>query len=501
VSDVSDPLKRTYHFIGIGGIGVSAVARVLLQRGARVQGSDVRESQLTLAMRALGARVTIGHSAQNLDGAEVVVYSTAVPAENIELVEARRRGLPLLHRSEALALSLEGLETVGVTGTHGKGTVSAMIAHGLVVAGLDPTFVIGGLLNQYGVNARAGRLTPSAHGAPPYGVAEVDESDGSHLNLRPQVVVINNLEVDHLNYYADFDHILRTMADFLNQNDRLKVAALNWGDEGVRRLSDLLSPEVLAKTTRYGAHLHDPAATPHLSAARFTARAVEDLGARVRFDAYDGEERLGAVTLKTPGAYNAENAMGALSALRALGVSVAHITEALCTYEGLENRFTVLESQGVTIVKDYLSHPTGMRKVLESARRFGGRRVWCVFKPYRFTLMRYHAEDYAEAFRGADEVVITTMYAANEPSISGVNTPWFVERLRAAGNRTTHLPNQDHITPFLQRAVSPGDMVFFFGGDDFFQMADTWSEARARGDARALSDDELALATRAEGAL
>ncbi len=496
--DLPQPHQQTYHFIGIGGIGVSAVARVLLQRGALVQGSDVRESQLTEALRALGARVTIGHHPHNLDGADAVVYSTAVPAENLELVEARRRGLPLLHRSEGLALCLEGLETVGVTGTHGKGTVSAMIAHGLVVAGLDHTFIIGGLLNQYGVNARVGRLAPTPDGAPPYGVAEVDESDGSHLNLRPHCVVVNNLEVDHLNYYEDLDHIIRTMAAFINQNDRLKTVALNWGDEGARRLSALLTPHALSKLVRYGAHL--PGA-PLPDAPRFSARAVEDLGARVRFDAYDGEERLGAVTLQTPGAYNAENAMGALAALRALGVSAHHALSALSTYEGLENRFTVLESEGVTLVKDYLSHPTGMRKVLESARRFGGRRVWCVFKPYRFTLMRYHAEDYAEAFRGADEVVITTMYAANEPSISGVDTPWFVERLRAAGNKTTHLPDQDHITPFLQRAVHPGDMVFFFGGDDFFRMADAWAAARARGDAPALSDDALAAATRAEGAL
>jgi len=489
----------TYHFIGVGGIGVSAVARVLLQRGARVQGSDVRESQLTEAIRALGAHVTIGHAPENLDGADAVVYSTAVPATNVELVEARRRGLPLLHRSEGLALCLEGLEAVGVTGTHGKGTVSAMVAHGLVVAGLDPTFIIGGLLNQYGVNARVGRLAPTPDGAPPYGVAEVDESDGSHLNLRPQHVVVNNLEVDHLNYYDDLDHILSTMAAFIHQNDRLKTLALNWGDEGARRLAALLRPEALAKVVRYGAPPPHAPHAPH--ALHFSARAVEDLGARVRFDAYEGDERLGAVTLRIPGAYNAENAAGALAALRALGVPPAVALGALSTYEGLENRFTVVESQGVTLVKDYLSHPTGMRKVLESARRFGGRRVWCVFKPYRFTLMRYHAEDYAEAFRGADEVVITTMYAANEPSIDGVNTPWFVERLRAAGNRTTHLPDQDHITPFLEREARAGDLVFFFGGDDFFRMADAWAAARARGDAPALSDEALAAATRAEGAL
>jgi len=465
---------KVYHFIGIGGIGVSAVARVLLQQGHSVQGSDVRESQLTEAMRGLGARVTIGHDPELINGADLVVYSTAVPKTNVELVEAKRRGVPCIHRSEALAHALEGLESVGVTGTHGKGTVSAMIAHGLICADLDPTFIIGGLLNQYKVNARVGRM-PQAGDSPLtrcLGVAEVDESDGSHLNLNPHYVVVNNIEVDHLNYYDDLDDIVGTMARFINQNPNLKGVAVNCSDAGARSLIERLEPSARALVIRYGSDREA------LNELELSARALKDEGLRVRFDAYAGEERLGEVCLKTPGSYNAENAMAALSILRALGLSFEQIKSALESYEGLENRFTIREAGGVTIVKDYLSHPTGMRKVLDSAQRFGGNKIWCVFKPYRFTLMRYHANDYAEAFRGADEVLITTMYAANEPAIEGVDTPWFVEQLREAGNVTQLIPDQGDLVPHLQAHVSSGDLVFFFGGDDFFRMADAWADQR-----------------------
>jgi UDP-N-acetylmuramate--alanine ligase len=252
--------------------------------------------------------------------------------------------------------------------------------------------------------------------------------------------------------------------------------ALNASDTGVRRLIEQLDERVLPLITRYGSSHSEHSS--EVQALDVSARHVVDEGLQVRFEAYVGEERLGELTLQTPGSYNAENAMGALAVLRALGLNFEHIKEALESYEGLENRFTIRRSKGLTIVKDYLSHPTGMRKVLESAQRFGGRKIWCVFKPYRFTLMRYHAHDYAEAFQGADDVLITTMYAANEPAIKGVDTPWFVKQLREAGNRTHFVPQQDELVPYLSERVGEGDLVFFFGGDDFFQMADAWADAR-----------------------
>lgn len=448
---------QVVHFIGIGGVGVSAVARVLHQQGVRVQGSDVRESQLTEGLRALGIDITIGHAPSNIDGADVVVHSTAVPHDNLERVTARERGVPEAHRSDMLGLCLQDRESVGVTGTHGKGTVSAMITHCLIEAERDPTFIIGGILNNYQLNARAGSGT--------HAIAEVDESDRSHLNLRPQHVVVNNLEVDHLNFYQGLDDIVATMADFINQNPNLKTLALNWDDAGVRALAERLERPFL----RYGT-------TEGLD---FYAGSIEDRGDRVSFVAHRRGEVLGPITLPIPGNYNADNAMGAICiAVEALGLPFEIVQRALNTYQGLENRFTVRRAGGLTLVKDYLSHPTGMRRVLDSARKMPHRRIWCVFKPYRFTLMRYHGEEYAQAFTGCDEVVITTMYAANERPIDGIDTPWFVNVLRAAGNTVHFVPENPDVVPFLDERVEDGDMIIFFGGDDFFRMADAWADAR-----------------------
>ncbi|MEE2788877.1 MAG: UDP-N-acetylmuramate--L-alanine ligase [Myxococcota bacterium] len=447
-----------YHFIGIGGIGVSAVARVLHQQGAYVQGSDVRESQLTQALRALGIAVTIGHSAENIHGADVVVHSTAVPFDNLERVAAREAGIPEAHRSDMLGLCLDGFESIGVTGTHGKGTVSAMITHALLAHGEKPTFLIGGLLNNYKLNARAGEGR--------YAVAEIDESDKSHLNIQPAHVVINNLEVDHLNFYSGLGDIIDTMVAFIENNPRLKTLALNWNDEGARTLGKRLNRPFI----KYGTGDGD---------LDFAAAHIEDMGDKVAFDALRNGHSLGRITLPIPGNYNADNAAGALAILMgSLGVPFQAVRDSLNSYLGLENRFTVAEAAGIRVVKDYISHPTGMRRVLESARKMPHRRIWCVFKPYRFTLMKYHGHEYAEAFQGCDDIVITKMYAAEERPIDGIDTPWFCDVLREGGNRVHYVEDNHDVISFLAPRVTSGDMVIFFGGDDFFRMADQWIAQR-----------------------
>jgi UDP-N-acetylmuramate--alanine ligase len=449
---------RLYHFIGIGGIGVSAVARVLHQQGVRVQGSDVRASQLTEALEELGIPVTIGHRVENIDGADVVVHSTAVPHDNLERVAAREAGIPEAHRSDMLGLCLTGSKSVGVTGTHGKGTVSAMITHALIQNGLDPTFVIGGLLNNYRLNARAG--------LDQFAVAEVDESDRSHLNLRPNYVLVNNLEVDHLNFYDGLQDIVETMATFINQNDKLDGLVLNWDDDGVRSLAQKINKPYIKYGTG-GAELD------------FSSRQVEDLGDSVRFEVFKGELHLGQITLPIPGNYNADNAAGAIAVLLGcLDQPFSAVQSALNTYRGLENRFTVRRAGGLTLVKDYISHPTGMRRVLESARKIPHNKIWCVFKPYRVTLMKYHGEEYAEAMSGSDALVITKMYAAEERPMDGIDTPWFCDVLRNAGNTVHYVEQNPDVVPFLSEHVSDGDMVIFFGGDDFFRMADAWADSR-----------------------
>jgi len=442
--------KTRIHMLGIGGIGVSAVARVLHQRGYQVRGSDIRESALTKALRAEGVEVAIGHDASQIDGAEVVVVSTAIPAHNIELVAAQERGIPVLHRSEVLAHLMEGYRTIGVTGTHGKGTVSSMIAWILECAGLNPGFIIGGMLHNFGTNARDGQGDIM--------VVEVDESDGSHLNIKPDYVVCNFLELDHLNYYDGLDDIIQNMVDFMESNERLKEAFVNLDCDGNRRLCE----RVALRPTGY--------ATEHL--AEYHARLLGPGQLPIEFEASRRGQVLGELELNLPGHYNVVNAMAALAVCRRLGVEMPAIREGLKTYLGMENRFTIATGGGVTIVKDYISHPTGMRKVLQSSLNLGAGRVISIFKPYRYTLIKYLQHEYGEAFVGSDEVIITKMYAAEEDPIPGINTMTVVERIRENDLECTYIEDQTKINDYLYEHVRPGDKVIFFGGDDFFRMAD-----------------------------
>lgn len=448
---------RKVHLIGIGGIGVSAVARLLHARGFEVSGSDVRRSALTDEVEALGMDVTIGHDASNVDGVDMVVVSTAIPAHNIELITARERDIPVVHRSRVLNELIRSRRTIGVTGTHGKGTVSSMITWILERAGMAPGFVIGGRLNNFGFNARDGE---------DWIVVEVDESDGTHLNFDLDLVVCNFLEPDHLNYYEDWDDIIRTMTTFLEGNDRLKEVFINLDCAGNRRMvSDLKMRPTgygVEQPTEWRAELVGPGQLP------------------LRFTASRRAEELGEFELNLPGRYNVVNAIAAIAVARRVGAPVEAIREALATYQGLENRFTIERGGGVTVVKDYNSHPTCMRKVLESARDLVDGRIISVFKPYRYTLTKYLQDEYGAAFEGSDEVIITTMYAANEDPIPGVDTELVVEKIRSNGLKVTYIPDQADINGYLLEAVSPGDKVIFFGGDDFFQMADAFVAEMAR---------------------
>ena len=439
------------HMLGIGGIGVSGVARVLHQRGHQVRGSDVRQSSITDALQKEGIEVTIGHDASNIDGADVVVVSTAIPDHNVELVAAKEQGIDVVHRSEVLSFLIDGYRTIGVTGTHGKGTVSSMIAWILECAGMEPGFIIGGMLNNFETNARDA-------GDEKWMVVEVDESDGSHLNIKPDYVVCNFLELDHLNYYDGLDDIIANMVDFMESNERLKEAFVNLDCDGNRRFCEIVGLRPTGYAVEHRAEFHGKLLGPGQLP--------------IEFEAFHRNESLGAFELNLPGRYNVVNAMGAAAVARRIGVGVDAIREGLKTYSGMENRFTIASGGGVTIVKDYVSHPTGMRKVLQSAQDLVDGRIISVFKPYRYTLIKYLQEEYGKAFAGSDEVIITKMYAAEEDPIPGIDTMTVVERIRENGLKCTYVENQNTINDYLYEVVKPGDKVIFFGGDDFFRMAD-----------------------------
>jgi UDP-N-acetylmuramate--alanine ligase len=448
------------HLIGIGGIGVSGVARALLAQGFTVSGSDVRESSITTALRHEGADVTIGHDANLIDGCDLVVFSTAIPDTNPELVAARARDVPLRHRAEVLGSLLDGWRSVGVIGTHGKGTVSAMTTAILEAAEVHPSFIIGGILQDYHTNTR---VNPG--GENEFLVVEIDESDGSLVRVRPDVLVVNNLEADHLNYYGDLEAIYETVGGVLQSDSNRELAVLHVGDTGVRELRERLEKPINQVTVGFADDLRD-------TSADIVGSELVVGPSGSKFTVHARGKHLGQIICKQPGRYNAMNALVAAATGISLEIPFAAVQKGLARYSGIENRFTVEDSGGVRVIKDYISHPTGIRRVLEAARTLSDGPITAIFKPYRFTMIHYLGDEYAVAFKDASHTVITELYTAGEVPIPGVDAPWLIDKIRSTGSDVVFVPKMEEIVAYLLNRAQAGEQFIFFGGDDLFQLAD-----------------------------
>ena len=458
-ANILDEVRRI-HLIGIGGIGVSGVARALVALGFDVTGSDVRESQLTLALRELGATVHIGHDARYVADVDLVVHSTAIPETNPELVAARQSDVSVVHRAQILGAILNRHSSaVGVVGTHGKGTVSSAITWILEQAGRNPNFIIGGLLENFEPSVNA-RVSPDSQLI----VAEVDESDGSLRWVHPTVMVINNLEADHLNYYDSLEHIQQTVAESIRANRRLQHVVINGDDPGARALEGTVR-ELGIGVSLFGRERDDVD-------VRARPKGLTATGGTFTLRGHQGA--LGDVGLAVPGLYNVDNATAAATAALALDVGFEPIRQALSDFVGLENRFTVVDVGSRRIIKDYISHPTGIRRVLEAATE-DGRPIWAVFKPYRFTMINYLQDDYAEAFHDAHHTVITELYTAGEVPIEGIDTEFLCDKIRSRGSEVTFVQEMEEIDAWLQAHVPESAQVIFFGGDDLFALADRYA--------------------------
>jgi len=434
------------HFVGIGGIGMSGIAEVLLNLGYQVSGSDQRESDVTRRLQALGGRIAIGHRAAQVRSADVVVVSSAVKPDNPEVVAARRRGIPVIPRAEMLGELMRLKDGVAVAGSHGKTSTTTMVASILAHAGLDPTVVIGGQAKVFGSNARLG--------AGEVLVAEADESDGSFRHLVPMVAVITNIDREHMDHYRDEAALRAAFLDFANQvpfYGVVVVCADNPTAAGI-------VPELLKRHVTYG-----------LTAGDYRGEILEAdaKGTRLRVRARD-EER-GELLVRMPGIHYAQNALAALCVADVLNVPFATTCEALAAFGGVDRRFSVRgEVGGVLVVDDYGHHPTEIAATVAAARLFG-RRLLVAFQPHRYTRTKDLLEQFAPALAGADEVVLTDIYAAGESPIRGVDTHALL-RTFPPGLAVSYAARPG-LAAHLAARLSPGDLLLTLGAGDVTQVA------------------------------
>lgn len=454
------------HFIGIGGAGVSGLARVLHDRGVSVTGSDLRASRYAAALEESGVRVFIGHATENLGEPEVVVVSTAIPESNPELVAARERGIPVWPRAKMLAHLAGGDKTLAVAGTHGKTTTSSMLATVLNGMGLDPTFLIGGELNDIGANAQCG--------SGGYYVVEADESDGSFLFLSPHLSIITNMEADHLDHYGSFEEIVETFAEFIEKTAPEGVVVVSADDTDLTRLAADRSP---ARVVSYG----------FAADANVQCSALEREGRGHAFTVtFPGGVEVRA-HVRVPGEHNVANATGVLAAIWALGLDISAAIEPLSAFEGVRRRFDRIgEVGGVLVVDDYAHHPTEVRATLKGARAAGFERILVVFQPHRYSRTQAFGADFGACFGDADRVVLMDVYGAGETPIPGVSGKTLVDALLQANPRAevAYFPHRGDIEEYVASRVRSGDLVMTMGAGDVTTVAPELVRAiAARGDA------------------
>ena len=451
------------HLIGIGGAGMSALAKVLIARGVRVSGSDMKESPDLAALRALGARIVVGHDPSNLGDAETVVVSSAIRASNAELRAAEVAGVRVLHRAQLLAILMRDRRGIAVAGTHGKTTTTSMIALVLQRAGLDPSFLVGGEVNERGTNAH--------DGAGEWLVAEADESDGSFLWLAPEIAVVTSIEADHLDYYKDEVEVRDTFLAFMENvsPDGAIVGCIE--DPGVRALA----PRVGRRLITYG-----------LNEGNWTAERGAANGEQTLLVSHDGGEPF-TLRIPVPGAHNALNALAAVAVATEVGVAPSVIADALGKYGGVRRRFERRGlAAGVTVVDDYAHNPSKVRAVLAAAREQTPGRVVAVFQPHLYSRTRHLGKDLGAALATADLVVVTDVYGAREDPQPGITGKIVVDGVLDAEprRRVAYLPKRGDIVPYIAERALSGDLVLTIGAGDVTMLCDDILislEARARG--------------------
>lgn len=445
--------QQHLHFVGIGGIGMSGIAEVLLNLGYEISGSDTKLTPITERLSALGAKIREGHRAENIAGAKVLVVSSAVKADNPEVVEARRLQIPVIPRGELLAELMRLKFGIAIAGSHGKTSTTSMTATILSEAGKDPTVVVGGRVGAMGgSNARIGRSD--------FLVVESDESDGSFLKLAPILAVVTNIDREHLDHYSSLDEIRAAFTDFVNKVPFYGAAILCLDDENVQQIL----PSVNRRVITYGrSRQAEVEIRKQQCGPAFSDFCLHHRGSDI------GEFRIGV-----PGAHNVLNATAAVAVALELGVEPQAIRTALSGFTGVDRRFQVRgRERGITVVDDYGHHPTEIRATLAAAKLGKYRRILVIFQPHRYTRTRDLMDEFASSFHQADALFILDIYAASEPPIEGVTTPALVERIREFGHRAVeYTPGQDDAIQRVLEEAREGDLVLTLGAGNVWQAGE-----------------------------
>jgi UDP-N-acetylmuramate--alanine ligase len=435
---------KKLYFIGVGGIGMSGIAKILLTMGYDISGSDIADSALTAALSDMGGKIYIGHQAANLGpDIEAVIYSSAIKPGNPELDEAKRRGLPVYKRAEALAFLMSLRQSIGVAGAHGKTTTSGMIALMLELVGADPTVIIGGTLPQLKSNAKGGGGGQL--------VAEADESDGTFLLLNPAIAIVTNIEPDHLDHYQCLENIIEAFEQYISQLPPDGLAVVNLDCPNVRALKD-----------RVPANYITYALTKE---ADYQAKDLEFRCDGISATVYEKEKPLGRLDLFVPGEHNISNALAAIAIGRYLGFDFAELAAALSRFVGTGRRFELLgEVDGVRVIDDYAHHPTEIRATVKSARDLGAKRIVGVFQPHRYTRTKSMYKEFAAAFGQCDITIINEIYPAFERPLPGVTSQLIVDEAKAQGQQNVfYAATEADVLELLQQYTQPGDLLLIMG--------------------------------------
>jgi len=446
--------NKHIHFVGIGGIGMSGIAELLLNLGYAVSGSDLRESDITRRLAGLGGQIHIGHRGEWIKGADVVVTSTAVKGDNPEVLAASQGQIPIIRRAEMLA-ELMRLKRFGiaVAGSHGKTTTTSMVGWVLAQAGLDPTVVIGGQVNSLGTNAKLGQGE--------FLVAEADESDGSFLHLSPVVEVVTNIDLEHLDFYRDIDQIKEVFLEFINKIPFYGAAVICLDDPDV---ADLL-PRIKKRLITYGMSAQ----------AQIRAREIVTDGLSTRFEVYHGGEHLGRIVLPLAGIHNVYNTLAAVGVGLELDVPFQVIADAMATFSGVQRRLQIKgEIEGITVVDDYGHHPTEIRATLSAMRAaWPKRRLVVLFQPHRYSRTHGLLREFSTAFYEADLLYVTEIYPAGEAPIEGVSAAALVDSIQAHGHKQAFLaPELQEIAPLVLPLLETGDVVLSLGAGNIWRAGE-----------------------------